>query len=132
MARPVETKREDGAVSVLLGHVIATKTTTPVTTDASMAFPSDWKSEHPSPSHLGHQEEGRTIVMHSVAVAPQVQGRGLGMVLVLSYIQHMNGAGIADRLVLIAHDVSIVHCSDPTLLNLLIAHGAVVREAWIC
>lgn len=104
--RLVETSRQNGAVSVLLGHVLGTKTTTPVTTDASMSFPADWESEHPAPSDLGHQEDGRTIVLHSVAVAPQVQGRGLGRILLLAYMQHMNGAGIADRLVLIAHDVS--------------------------
>lgn len=104
--RPVETGRQNGAISVLLGHVLGTKTSTPVTTDASMDFPSDWEAEHPVSSELGHQEEGRTIVLHSVAVAPQFQGRGLGRILMLSYMQHMNGAGIADRLALIAHDVS--------------------------
>jgi GNAT superfamily N-acetyltransferase len=106
VGRPVETDREDGGISVLLGHVISTKTSTPVVTDASMDIPRDWQSEHPAPSEVGHDEDGRTIVLHSVAVAPQVQGRGLGRVLVLAYMQHMNGAGIADRLVLIAHDVS--------------------------
>jgi ribosomal protein S18 acetylase RimI-like enzyme len=105
-ARPVETSRRNGALNVLLGHVLATKTNTPLATDASMDYPRDWDSEHPSSSDLGHQEAGRTIVLHSVAVAPGVQGRGIGRVLLLSYMQHMNGAGIADRLVLIAHDVS--------------------------
>lgn len=106
VGRPVETGREDGGISVLLGHVISTKTSTPVVTDASMDYPRDWESGHSAPSEVGHHEDGRTIVLHSVAVAPQVQGRGLGRVLVLAYMQHMNGAGIADRLVLIAHDVS--------------------------
>jgi GNAT superfamily N-acetyltransferase len=106
VGRPVETDRENGAISVLLGHVIASKTDSKVATDASMDYPRDWKDEHPAPSELGHLEEGRTIVLHSVAMAPQVQGRGLGRVLLLAYMQHMNGAGIADRLVLIAHDVS--------------------------
>jgi ribosomal protein S18 acetylase RimI-like enzyme len=106
VGRPVETDRDDGAISVLLGHVIATKTNSSRVTDASMAYPQDWDAEHPAPSELGHQEDGRTIALHSVAVAPQVQGRGIGRVLVLAYMQHMNGAGIADRLVLLAHDVS--------------------------
>lgn len=106
VGRPVETGRENGAISVLLGHVIATKTDSKVATDASMDYPRDWQDERPAPSEVGHLEEGRTIVLHSVAMAPQVQGRGLGRVLLLAYMQHMNGAGIADRLVLIAHDVS--------------------------
>jgi GNAT superfamily N-acetyltransferase len=67
---------------------------------------------------IGHQEAGRTIVLHSVAVLPQFQGRGLGRVLMLAYVQQMNGAGIADRLALIAHDVSGVDCSGRKEANL--------------
>lgn len=102
--KPVETSRKDGAVSVLIGHVVATKTTSQLVTDESMSYPSDWESEEPAPSNLGHQEIGRTIVLHSVAILPQFQGRGLGRVLMMAYMQQMNGAGIADRLALIAHD----------------------------
>jgi len=102
--RPVETSRKNGAISVLLGNVISTKTTSPVITDDSMAYPSDWNSEHPVASSLGHQEGGRTIALHSVAILPQFQGRGLGRVLMMAYMQQMNGAGIADRLALIARD----------------------------
>ncbi|KAG0649432.1 Arylalkylamine N-acetyltransferase [Hyphodiscus hymeniophilus] len=101
---PVETSRPNGAICVLIGHVVAAKTNDLSATDKSMDFPKDWDSEHPSKSDLGHQEAGRTIVLHSVAVLPQFQGRGLGRVLLQAYIQQMNGAGIADRLVLIAHD----------------------------
>lgn len=102
----METSRRNGAISVLLGHVVAAKTTSPLVTDDSMSYPSDWNSDHPSLSTLGHQESGRTIVLHSVAILPQFQGRGLGRVLMMAYMQQMNGAGIADRLALIAHDVS--------------------------
>jgi GNAT superfamily N-acetyltransferase len=105
--RPVETKRRNGAISVLIGHIVAAKTTTPLVTDDSMDYPRDWNSETPTPSRLGHQEGGRTIVLHSVAVLPRFQGRRLGSVLMMAYMQQMNGAGIADRLALIAHDVSI-------------------------
>lgn len=106
-ARPVETDRKNGAVSVLFGHVIATKTNDAVATDASMGIPEDWESTSPEPSRLGHHEEGRNIVLHSVAVLPGFQGRSIGRVLMMSYIQHINGAGIADKLSLIAHDVSL-------------------------
>lgn len=101
----METGRRNGAISVLLGHVVAAKTTSPTVTDDSMAYPEDWDSEHPSSSTLGHQEGGRTIVLHSVAILPKFQGRGLGRVLMMAYMQQMNGAGIADKLALIAHDV---------------------------
>ena len=106
--RPVETSRKDGAISVLLGHIVSTKTTTPTVTDESMDYPRDWGSQSPTPTNLGHIEGGRTIVLHSVAILPQFQGRGLGRVLIMAYMQQMNGAGIADRLALIAHHVSMV------------------------
>jgi hypothetical protein len=38
---------------------------------------------------------------------PLFKGRGLGRVLMMAYMQQMNGAGIADRLALIARDVSL-------------------------
>ncbi|RDW79764.1 hypothetical protein BP6252_04402 [Coleophoma cylindrospora] len=104
--RPVETSRKDGAVCVLIGHVIAAKTNASIVTDQSMDFPKDWAS-NPSISDIGHQEAGRTICLHSVAILPEFQGRGLGRVLLLAYMQQMNGAGIADRLALLAHDVSL-------------------------
>jgi len=71
-----------------------------------MDYPKDWNSEKPEPSSLGHQEAGRTIVLHSVAVLPQFQGRGIGRILMMAYMQQMNGAGIADRLALISHEAS--------------------------
>jgi GNAT superfamily N-acetyltransferase len=106
--RPVETSRKDGAISVLLGHIVSTKTTTQTVTNESMDYPRDWASESSAPTNLGHIEGGRTIVLHSVAILPQFQGRGLGRVLIMAYMQQMNGAGIADRLALIAHHVSMV------------------------
>ena len=104
--RRVETSRQNGAISVLIGHVISTKSTNPVVTDEAMDVPQDWASPTMPASPLGHQEHGRTIAIHSVAILPEFQGRGLGRVLMLSYMQHMNGSGIADNLALIAHDVS--------------------------
>jgi len=103
-SRPIETARKNGAISVLLGHVVASKTNDSTATDDSMGVPENWDSPHPVPTKRGHQEAGRTIVLHSVALLPGFQGRGLGRVLLMAYVQNMNGAGIADRLALIAHD----------------------------
>lgn len=102
--RPVETSRRNGAVSVLLAQIVASKSDGDVVTDDAMAYPQDWKKSTSSP--LGHQEEGRTICLHSFGVLPAYQARGLGRVLLTAYLQQMNGAGIADRIALIAHDVS--------------------------
>ena len=103
-ARLVETSRKNGAISVLVGHIISAKAADDVVTDAAMDYPKDWATST-SMSSLGHQEHGRTIALHSVAILPEFQGRGLGRIMMLSYMQNMNGAGIADRLALIAHDV---------------------------
>lgn len=97
---------------MLVGHVVASKTDDLVASDKSMDYPKDWDAPHPTKTDVGHQEAGRTIVLHSVAVLQEFQGRGLGRVLMQAYIQQMNGAGIADRLALIAHDVSITFYSS--------------------
>lgn len=78
----------------------------------SMDYPKDWDSEKSEPSNLGHQEAGRTIALHSIAVLPQFQGRGIGRVIIMAYMQQMNGAGIADRLALIAHEVGFFYSKN--------------------
>lgn len=86
--------------SVLLGHIVGTKTTSQYVTDDDMKIPS---SDNPDPK-LGHKEEGRTVCIHSLAVLPQYQKRGLGKTLVMAYVQRMEQQGVADRLALIAHE----------------------------
>ncbi len=68
--RPVETSRTNGAISVLIGHVVAAKTNDKTATDASMSVPEDWNSPHPKPTELGHQ----------------------GMFLVFLYLAHSQGS----------------------------------------
>jgi predicted N-acetyltransferase YhbS len=75
-------------------------TTNSTVTDDDMALPS---SETPDPK-LGHKQDGRTICIHSVAVLPEYQHRGLGSTLMKAYLQRMDGQGVADRVALIAHD----------------------------
>ena len=86
---------------VLVGMVIATKTSSNFATDASMEIS---PLPRPSDDDRGHHEEGRTICVHSFGILPAYQGRGLGKVLMKSYQQRMEGSGIADRVALLAHD----------------------------
>ena len=86
--------------SVLLGHIVATKTTNDTVTDDDMAIPS---SDQPDPK-LGHKEAGRTICIHSLAVLPDYQGKGLGKTLMKAYLQRMESHGVADRTALLAHE----------------------------
>lgn len=83
-----------------------------------MSVPEGWDTSHPPPSPLGHQEGGRTIVLHSVAILPGFQERGLGRTLLMAYIQNINGAGIADRLALIAHDHMVAYYEKLGFTNL--------------
>ena len=92
--------------AVLLGHIVATKTTNPTVTDDDMNIPERGSKEPPDPK-IGHKEEGRTVCIHSLAVLPQYQRRGLGKTLMKSYIQRMESQGVADRAALIAHEALI-------------------------
>lgn len=71
-----------------------------------MDYPKDWESSRKDENAAGHHEDGRTICIHSLGVLPAYQGSGIGRTIMMAYMQQMNGAGIADRLALIAHEVS--------------------------
>jgi predicted N-acetyltransferase YhbS len=86
--------------TVLLGHIVATKTTHPTVTDDDMAIP----TTTPEEPNLGHKEEGRTLCIHSLAVLPQYSGRGLGKTLMKAYLQRMEAQNVADRVALITHE----------------------------
>ena len=86
--------------------IIATKTLAPAVTDESMDIPPHRAS---NPSHKdedprGHRERGQTIALHSLAVLPGFQKRGLAKVLMRAYEQRMEGSGVAERIALLAHD----------------------------
>jgi len=70
-----------------------------------MDYPKDWRSLGGKCTQVGHQEQGRTIALHSLAVSPKVQGCGIGQIIVKSYLQQMNNSGLADRVSLICQDV---------------------------
>lgn len=97
--------------AVLLGHIIATKTANPTVTDADMKIPDSPTSTSgkadadadADATHIGHNELGTTLAIHSLAVLPTYQNRGLGKTLMRAYIQRMESHGIAERLALIAH-----------------------------
>lgn len=112
----METSRKNKAVSVLLAHIVSTKSHDSVVSDDSMDYPKDWRSNS-TKSKTGHQEEGRTICLHSLGVLPGYQNRGLGRTILTSYMQQMNGAGIADTIALLAHEVCNFHREKLYLLT---------------
>ncbi|KAL4939507.1 hypothetical protein BDV06DRAFT_198714 [Aspergillus oleicola] len=91
----------------LVGHIIATRTSTPNVTDKTMELPSDWKTERSTVVDgevVGHDEYGSSIAIHSLAVLPEHQGKHVASTLMKSYIQRIREAAIADRLVIIVHE----------------------------
>lgn len=103
-AWPVETGRD--AISVLMAHVVATKCIGDTITDDAMDYPRDFRTVKANSTNLGHQESGRTIALHSLAVHPRFQGYGLAKLLMKSYMQQIHSSGTADRISLICQDVS--------------------------
>jgi GNAT superfamily N-acetyltransferase len=106
-AQPVETGRADGAVSVLLAHVVSTRCRGDVVTDADMAYPADWRTRggRTAPD-AGHQEGGRTVGLHSLAVLPRLQRCGIGQMIVKAFLDQMKTSGLVDRVALLCQDVS--------------------------
>lgn len=114
-ANLVETSREDGAVHALFAHAVSTLGKGPVVTDADMDYPKNWHDHGAAKdTTVGHQEDGRTICLHSFAVSPKLQGTGVGKLAMRSYIQIMNESGVADRIALLCQDVCVLlpECRD--------------------
>ncbi|KAI1160141.1 acyl-CoA N-acyltransferase [Nemania serpens] len=113
-AHPVETGRDDGAVSVLLAHIVATRSHDDVVTDEAMDYPDAYKTAKSNKSDndgddddrpsVGHQDTGRTVCIHSLAVHPKLQGVGMGKLIVKAYLQQIKSSEIADRVALICQE----------------------------
>lgn len=93
----------------LVAHILATRTPSEKITDATMGIPPDWRNKGTIPNGtesepLGHQDQGGTIAVHSLAVLNEHQGKGLGTTLMKAYIQRIKDAEIADRIALLSHD----------------------------
>ncbi|KAF7508822.1 hypothetical protein GJ744_008699 [Endocarpon pusillum] len=93
----------------LIAHISATRTPSRTVNDASMGFPPDWKTRRSSlpiageVEPQGHQEQGGTIALHSLAVVKEHQRKGLGTILLKAYIERIKSAKIAERISLLAH-----------------------------
>lgn len=74
-----------------------------------MGIPADWRNKSTIPNGteteaVGHQDQGGTIAVHSLAVLNEHQGKGLGTTLMKAYTQRIKDAEIADRIALLAHE----------------------------
>lgn len=92
---------------ILLAQIIATKTDNPTVHDGDMEMPPNWDSKdstQTSDPSLGHKEHGRTLCIHSLAVLPAFQKKGLARLLMRSYIQRMESSAVADRIAILSHE----------------------------
>ncbi|EDN10652.1 conserved hypothetical protein [Histoplasma mississippiense (nom. inval.)] len=94
----------------LIAHIIATRTRALYVTDASMGIPPNWRDKSSSrlqssnwSEQPGHQDQGSTIALHSLAVLPEHQGKRLGSTLLKAYVQRIRDAEIANRIALLSH-----------------------------
>lgn len=88
-----------------MGHIIATKFKgSKIVTDDAMAYPSDWKTKYQFGPSTGHHEEGDTICLHSLCVHPDLNGKGLGGLLLRAWTQRMRDAGLGKRIALICRE----------------------------
>lgn len=94
----------------LIAHIVATRTSSPRVTEESMGIPEDWQTRKRSlpdageKNYIGHEDQGSTVALHSLAVKAEYQRKGVGSTLMKSYIQRIKEAQIADRIALLAHD----------------------------
>jgi GNAT superfamily N-acetyltransferase len=101
------------ADKTLLAHIISTRTTNDTVGDNDMKYPEDWKTVTSSAETVGHKQAGRTVGLHSLAVYPDYQKRGIGSLLMKSYIQHLKEIGNVDNLALICQDVGPIAVCSP-------------------
>lgn len=75
-----------------------------------MGVPEDWQTRKRSlpdaeeKNYVGHEDQGTTVALHSLAVKAEHQRKRVGSTLMKSYIQRIKEAQIADRVALLAHD----------------------------
>ncbi|KAJ2987621.1 hypothetical protein NUW58_g4403 [Xylaria curta] len=73
-----------------------------------MDYPHDYKTanghDNVDKPHVGHQNTGRTVCVHSLSVHPKLQGVGLGKLIMKAYLQQVKNAAIADRVALICRE----------------------------
>lgn len=101
VAQPV-TSDDPERKSILLAHCVATKSTNSAVLDADMEIPENWAKSSKFGT-VGHNDAGRTICIHSLAVLPSYHGKGLGSTLLKAYIQRIEQSDVADRIALLAH-----------------------------
>lgn len=102
-------KFENEGPSELIGHVIATRVSANRVTDGSMEMPENWTGNPGvvtvNGQVIGNDANGHFVGVHSLAIRPEYQGKGLGRALMDEYIKYAQcSIDSAQGIVIIAHD----------------------------
>lgn len=87
----------DDRKDVLVAHIVSTLTSNPTILDEDMKLP----------PHGGHNPQGRTIALHSLAVLPGYQNKGIGSIALKDYIKRMGRTGAYDRIAIITYETLV-------------------------
>ncbi|KAJ4317095.1 hypothetical protein N0V94_005102 [Neodidymelliopsis sp. IMI 364377] len=101
---PSVDSRDSDRKRILLGHIISTKSASTLVTDDSMDYPKDFRTNYQLTPSIGHNEDGETLCLHSLCVHPDFASKGLGQILLKSYVQRIKDSGVAKRIALLCRE----------------------------
>ncbi|QUC23392.1 uncharacterized protein UV8b_07633 [Ustilaginoidea virens] len=86
----------------LIAHALATRSDGSLIREHDMAAPPGWKAA--AAADGGHQPEGATLALHSLAVTPAHQRRGVGRSLATRYLALMARVPWVRRVAILTHE----------------------------
>ncbi|KAL9091562.1 MAG: hypothetical protein Q9159_001424 [Coniocarpon cinnabarinum] len=99
---------ENARRTVLLAAVVATKSANTLAQESDFQIPESHgqrtdvnTSDTAASPRSGHNEAGRTLILHSLAVAPSYQRLGLGTILLKAYVNRIMESDVADRIAIL-------------------------------
>ncbi|KAG5954668.1 hypothetical protein E4U58_007519 [Claviceps cyperi] len=88
----------------LIAHVLSTRSLSVVVTDQDMQLPANWRNKPDDGAKVGHQPNGSTVALHSLAVCPSHQKLGLGKYLMGRYIEKMREMRAVERISILTYE----------------------------
>lgn len=103
-ARPTLNVEAGSEEDELIAHTISTKSNTRAVKDEDMVIATNWQTDPKADHGEGHRPTGRSLALHSLAVAPAHQSLGFGKALMKAYIEQMRQEDDVDRISILTYD----------------------------